>query len=170
MDLHDTRSKLHSNRLKERLLHHITDLRAKQQGKEVLLIFVKDIGGAIKCAISNDMDRDAINFDFNGSFTNDCEKDAVPGSLHALVQMILEGRNIEHQSHGNTTKDHIAVILSELLQFKKLPIYLSILIHAKTRKRELIDKLYNLGLCISYDRLMCISADLANTVCNQYNV
>jgi hypothetical protein len=39
----------------------------------------------------------------------------------------------------------------------------------KTRKRELIDTLYNLGLCVSYDRLMRISTDLANTVCAQYH-
>ena len=85
--------------------------------------------------------------------------------------MLLEGPNIEHQSHGNTTKDHITVILSELPQFDvvklsrgasdvirhnkereaPLPIYLSILIHVKIRKKEIIDQLYNLGLCISYD-------------------
>ena len=41
----------------------------------------------------------------------------VPASLHAIVRMMIEGPNIEHQSHGNTTKDHITVILSELLQF-----------------------------------------------------
>lgn len=43
------------------------------------------------------------------------------------------------------------------------------LIHAKTRKRELIDTLFNLGMCVSYDRLMSISTDLANTVCAWYH-
>ena len=42
------------------------------------------------------------------------------------------------------------------------------LIHAETRNKSLIDKLYNLGLCVSYDRLMDISTDLANEVCAQY--
>ena len=102
--------------------------------------------------------------------------------------MILEGPNIEHQSHANTTKEHIAIALSELLMFNivkrshassgirhnkerdtPLPIYLSMLIHAKTRKRELIDTLFNLGLCVSYDRLMNISTDLGNTVCKRYH-
>ena len=50
-----------------------------------------------------------------------------------------------------------------------LPIYLSMLIHAKTRSRSLIDTLYNLGLCVSYDRLMSIFTDLSNTVCSLYH-
>ena len=43
------------------------------------------------------------------------------------------------------------------------------LIHAKTRKRELVDTFFKLGLCVSYDRYMNISADLANTVCARYH-
>ena len=42
------------------------------------------------------------------------------------------------------------------------------LIHAYTRKRELIDKLYKLGLCISYDRLLSISTAVSNAVCEKY--
>ncbi len=33
-----------------------------------------------------------------------------------------------------------------------LPIYLSLTIHTKTRKRELVDDLYELGLSISYSQ------------------
>ena len=46
--------------------------------------------------------------------------------------------------------------------------YLALLVHAQTRKKELIDKLYNLGLCISYDRVLQISTELGNTVCAFY--
>ena len=49
-----------------------------------------------------------------------------------------------------------------------LPIYISMLIHAKTRSRDLINTLSNLGLCLSYHRLMTISTDLANNVCSKY--
>jgi len=50
-----------------------------------------------------------------------------------------------------------------------LPIYLSLLIHANTRSKELIDTLFQLGMCVSYDRVMSISTDLANTVCAKYH-
>lgn len=42
-------------------------------------------------------------------------------------------------------------------------------IHAETRKRGLVDCLYNLGLCISYDRVLGISTDIANKVCAMYD-
>ena len=45
-----------------------------------------------------------------------------------------------------------------------LPIYVGLLLHAKTRKRTLIDELYNLGLSISYDRVLSISTDVGNAV------
>ena len=43
-----------------------------------------------------------------------------------------------------------------------LPIYVGLLSHVQTRKRTLIDKLYNLGLSISYDRVLSISTDVGN--------
>ena len=45
-----------------------------------------------------------------------------------------------------------------------LPIYVGLLLHAQTRKRTLIDNLYNLGLSISYDRVLSISTDVGNAV------
>ena len=42
------------------------------------------------------------------------------------------------------------------------------MLHAATRKRYLIDKLHKLGLFISYDPVLQISTDLANTVCRLY--
>ena len=42
------------------------------------------------------------------------------------------------------------------------------MLHASTRKRDLIDKLHKLGLSISYDRVLQISTELANTVCALY--
>lgn len=49
-----------------------------------------------------------------------------------------------------------------------LPVYLGLLVHAETRKKTLVDKLHRLGLSISYDRVMQISADLGNSVCAQF--
>ncbi|CAG2223289.1 unnamed protein product [Mytilus edulis] len=41
-------------------------------------------------------------------------------------------------------------------------------IHAETRKRDLVDKLYNLGLSISYDRVMNISTAMGNSICEMF--
>ena len=42
------------------------------------------------------------------------------------------------------------------------------IIHAKTRKRDLIDKMFQIGLSISYDRVLSISTQLAQRVCRQF--
>ena len=40
----------------------------------------------------------------------------------------------------------------------------------KTRKRELVDNLYELGLSISYDHMLDISTDLGNKFCHRYMI
>ena len=49
-----------------------------------------------------------------------------------------------------------------------LPIYLGLMTHAETRKRTLVDKLYSLGLSISYYRVLELSTDLGNSVCSRF--
>ena len=49
-----------------------------------------------------------------------------------------------------------------------LPIYLGLKTHAETRKRTLVDKFYNLGLSISYDRVLKLSTDMGNSVCAHF--
>ena len=51
-----------------------------------------------------------------------------------------------------------------------LLIYLGILVHTKTRKRELVDRLYELGLSISYDRVLTISVELGDNICHYYKM
>ena len=50
------------------------------------------------------------------------------------------------------------------------PIYVALKIHTITRSRNLIDALFNRGMCISYDRLLNLTSDISNTVCEQYRV
>ena len=43
-----------------------------------------------------------------------------------------------------------------------LEIYLGMLVHAYTRKKSLVDKLYELGISISYKRVMELSTMIGN--------
>ena len=165
----------HSGRLKDRLLKHFPGLQAQPKGKNLLLIFSKDIGSTIQHAISRDMDEDKVilakaaqivrkemfskEYEFTGSFESNCERNAVSKSLLALTRMILEGPSIKNQSNCNTKREQISVTLTELLQFNEtkksysehgirnkksktpLPIYLSMLMRTKIRRRSLIDTL-----------------------------
>lgn len=105
----------------------------------------------------------------------------------ALVNMILDGSNIKHQTElAETTTTSAALAISQLFVFNSvkharkestgsvrhnhsretpLPLYLSMKIHAATRSRGLVDTLHSLGMCVSYDRLLQLSSDISNGVC-----
>ena len=122
---------------------------------------------------------------FNRTFNNSCQQESVPESLKTLIGMILGGTDIKTQS-SDLTEAQTSLSISQLMLFNAtkrrrdsgttvasyyhsrdreppLPIYLGLMTHAETRKRTLVDKLYNLGLSISYDRVLESSTDMGTT-------
>ena len=187
--------RINSTRLKERLESVIPDLKSYNEGKEVRLAFSRNISAALQLAQCHDFDAEAVHLaktatfirrellrdqpQFNGSFEPDCQHQAVPASLLALVNMILEGASIKQDKRDETERSAstAALAISQLLIFNTvnrrrdqnseskatrhslkretpLPMYLGLVIHAETRKKNLVDKFYRLGLSVSYDRVM----------------
>uniref|UniRef100_UPI00358EC93F uncharacterized protein isoform X1 n=1 Tax=Myxine glutinosa TaxID=7769 RepID=UPI00358EC93F len=101
-------SRIHSTKLKQRILSRFPDMRATKKGRDVLLVFDEDIGHALAKVCKQDSDSDAIHlaraaeivrrqlFDkckpFDGSFSETCQEESVPDLLVSLVNMILEQR------------------------------------------------------------------------------
>ena len=107
---------------------------------------------------------------FNG-FPEQCQEDSVPQLLLTLVNMILEGPSIKDQMEEVTSP--AALTIAQLLKFSTVkhkraqgtaafirhstaqetpvPLYIGLMLHAHTRKRELVDKMAHLGLSVSYD-------------------
>ena len=134
------------------------------------------------------------SFVFDGLFKVNCQQEAVPPSILALVNMILDGANIIKDQnqlvHTTTTKP--ALTIAKLIVFNSvkhprnlnslssarhsrsretpIPLYLSLKIHAVTRSRGLVDTLFKLGLCVSCDRLLQLTSDIANGVCQRFKV
>ena len=128
---------------------------------------------------------------FAGSFEPNSKQESVPMSLLQLVAMVLNGPNIKVQSSSSTIPQPVLTI-SQLLtsnsiirrrenqhtlrtkrsQVRETPllIYLGILVHTKTHKRELVDRLYELGLSISYDRVLTILVELGDNICHYYKM
>ena len=125
---------------------------------------------------------------FSGGFENKCQQDSVPESLKTLVGMILGGPDIETQT-SKTIDTQATLTITQLILFNSikrrrkaksasnrhstnretpLPVYLGLKLHAETRKRGLIDKLYDLGLCIHYDRVLQLSTQMGNNVCRHF--
>ncbi len=117
-----------------------------------------------------------MDIEFNGTFEPDCEINSVPPRMLQLVRMLLYGPNITDQIPTNDAQKKIALSLSQLLVYQTLqksrakkrvrhnksretplPIYLSLYIHNKTRNKDLIDKLHEYGLCLSYARVIDLS-------------
>jgi hypothetical protein len=207
-----TDNRVHSTRLKNKLLSEFPGMTAKPHGKEVLLAFDSDLADALSHACQFDSDVDAsilvkaahilrrdianVKYKFSGEFLADCQETSVPQSLLTFIQMILEGASID--SHADMTCVPATESITQLIVFNSvkhtrknksaqsvpvaiktrhsasretpLPLYLSMMMHAETRKRDLVDKLFHLGLCVSYDRLLQVSANLANRICDRFDV
>ena len=117
----------------------------------------------------------------------DSQKESVPSLLLALVNMILEGPSIQDHSEATTSgalsiaqqlkfnaikhkrKQATATVRHSIDQETPVPIYVGLMLHAHTRKRDLVDRLYNLGMSISYDCVLRLTAQMGNSVCEQYH-
>ena len=101
----------------------------------------------------------------------------MPNVLVAMVNMVLDGPSIKNQSLSSSTQ--AALSIAQLLNFnivkqrrkqgaaktqeppavrhstsQETPLltYVGLMLHAETRKRGLVDKLFSLGLNISHER------------------
>ena len=120
---------------------------------------------------------------FKGNFAESCQN-MTPTTLR-FVSMILYGLDIKnHEDSSQVTRT-----ISQLLLFnpkKKaqdnkefrfrhdisreppVPVYIGLSTHAETRNKSLIEKLYTLGISISYDRVRGIEDILGYNVCEQF--
>ena len=123
---------------------------------------------------------------FDGTFSASCQVRDLPQSLQTLVAMLCDGASITEQSLAKQNQAQLSIcqliVFNSFLRRKKqtlvtrhiksrelpLPMYLGIFLHNKTRKRELVDRLYELGLSVSYDRVLEISTDLGTKICKRY--
>ena len=55
-------------------------------------------------------------------------------------------------------------------QESPLPIYVGLMLHAQTRKKDLVDKLFSLGLSISYSQVLHLSAEMGNSLCQLFHM
>ena len=195
--------RVHSSRLKMRLLAHFPDLQAYADGHDIRLAFTSDLNATLKEAYKyrESWDDEGVHLakaakivrrdmfllksEFTGSFSEDSQISSVPETLLALMEMILNGPNLGNCGRG---RHQAALTLAQLASFnavKKarpntatikhskeretpLPVYVGLTVHAQTRKKELVDSMFTLGLSVSYSRVLEISTELASKACSQF--
>ena len=125
---------------------------------------------------------------FSGLSQVSQEKSVSP-LLLALVGMILDGPSIKDQMTDTTTA---AVTIAQMLKFNSVkhkrklrtsesstvrhrpaqemlvPIYVGMM-YAHMCKTELVDRLTQLGISISYDHFLCLTGQMGNSVCQQFH-
>ena len=118
---------------------------------------------------------------FSGTFPLGCQEISLPASLKSLI-MIMNGLNVKDQenkeSHAcltvcqtvlfNAKRRSCSSLRHSALREPPLPIYISLDVHSLTRCKKLITELYQLGLSVSYDRLMEIEDWLATAVAKRF--
>lgn len=133
-------------------------------------------------------DMKQSKYTFKGSLEESCQTNSVPTSLLSLTNMLLFGANIKVNSERNA-QPQASLTVAQLIQFNctfrrhgdyqeksyhscdrepPLPLYLGLMIHAKTRKRGIVDQLFELGMAISYDRVLEISTSMGNSVTDRF--
>ena len=126
------------------------------------------------------------NFKFAGCFPSNCQENSVPSSLKLLISLIVNGPNLKDQDQCET-QACLTVGQAIVYNTKKrasdscavktrhspdreppLPIYVGLNIHQVTRSKKLIQQLYHIGICISYDRVLEIEDGIATAVSKQF--
>ena len=98
--------RIHSTRFKNRILAQFDDISPHNEGKEVVLIFQRDIGAAVTSAASVNYDdegfilakatqilrRDILameNEEFTGKFVEGCQESFIPALVRCLLSAIM---------------------------------------------------------------------------------
>ena len=120
----------------------------------------------------------ACHSSFNGNFDAEYMESCVPPEVVQFVSSISHGAGIKlHMKNGTSTAD---VAIAQLIQFNcfatynadamyhrhskntepAFPVYLRLSVYSETRKKKLINTLFENGLSISYTRVLEISTQL----------
>ena len=87
-----------------------------------------------------------------------CQSTGKPSQAALTLAQILKFNSVKHT---RKTEECTRLVKS---QETPLPVHIGVMFYLKTRKRDLIDSLYSLGMSISYDEVLRLSSDMANAV------
>ena len=132
--------------------------------------------------IRNDMS--SVTNSFNGSFLENCQEKSIPLRLLSLCSLLIDGCDPHKKSASQPALTISQIIMREYrkrwdnqqsttqLHLKALetpvPIYIGLKLYATVRSRTLIDKLFHLGICISYVRVLDICDSIASLILEKY--
>ena len=120
-----------------------------------------------------------IKSKFEGVFANDSQIKSIPIQLLTLISMLVDGTNGFSEAALTSTQilkhdfrkcDKAAESKRHNLKERETPvvIYYTLKLYATVRSRVLIDHVYSLGICLSYQRVLDITKNLYNSTKKQF--
>ena len=128
---------------------------------------------------------------FEGSFEDSYMNACTPAKLLNFVSSVSHGTDIKAHMDVGASKPDVA--LAQLIQFNcfakydaakydatamyqrhskdrepAFPVFMELSVHSKTRKKEIVNTLFEHGLSINYDRVLEISAQMGEAVVKRY--
>ena len=114
----------------------------------------------------------------------------VPKLLVTLISMIIGGSSV--LDNISTAESKVAINIAQLVHFNvvkhkrrktaemdklryskaletPLPLYIGLLIHAKTRKKGMVNTFAHKGLSVSYDRVQDVQLSITKQLCKKYS-
>ena len=79
------------------------------------------------------------------------------------IAHLLKFNSHKHRRTESTKQYH------RVCQETQVPLYLGLFVYAKTRKKSIIDKLFELGISVSYDRVIALTLRMVNHTTSQYH-
>lgn len=167
---------IHPSRFKERLLYLLPELSAIKKGREILLTVSDRCGHAIydACDFKNDgvcLVKATYYYSLfvsmlihgTGNFDDDDkenDEDDATNNESAIAQLLCYNTK-KRQSKNKKTHQ-----LSK--NETPLPQYIGLMIHAKTRQKNLINDLASFGISIPYERVLSIQEKITKKLCQNF--
>ena len=79
-----------------------------------------------------------------------------------------QNRSIDFLQHKKRPPHSTVKTKHTIAHEPPIPIYIGLNIHQLTRSKKLIEQLYRMGICISYDRVMEIEDWIATSTCERF--
>ena len=106
------------------------------------------------------------------TFSSQAEIDSISPPVMSFINMLLNGLNVDTSDKKQSSS---ALTIAQLLQFNivkqknksksnetPVSLYMSLMVHSRTRKKNLIEEFNKYGLSISYKRILEIQNSITN--------
>ena len=92
--------------------------------------------------------------------------EAMTSASLSIVQLLMFN-SVKHERKQASAQS--LIVRHGIDQETPVPTYIGLIMHAHMRKRDLVERLYHLGMSISYDRILRLSEQMGSITCKKFH-